>query len=86
MIGKNVCSTTVEQFVINQRNAARFGPRFLSMQNAYDKDLRKLVKDTAKENAINIQEGVYAELGGPQFETPAEVRLLKLIGADVVGI
>lgn len=55
------------------------------MNNAYDKDLRKLVKITAKELGINLLEGVYALMGGPQYETPAENRFLKSLGADVVG-
>lgn len=65
----------------------RFGPRFLAMNSAYDKDLRTLAKSVAKELEMDdfIHEGVYTMLGGPTFETVAELRLMKLLGIDAVG-
>jgi purine-nucleoside phosphorylase len=62
------------------------GPRFLAMNNAYDRELRKLALDVAAEYGIAFQQGVYAGLGGPTFETPAEIRFLRMIGADACGM
>eukprot|EP00750_Incisomonas_marina_P020229 INCI3843.1.p1 GENE.INCI3843.1~~INCI3843.1.p1 ORF type:complete len:334 (+),score=50.80 INCI3843.1:76-1077(+) len=62
------------------------GPRFVDMSNAYDYDLRRLVQDIGRENNIRIYEGTYAALLGPTFETPAEIRMLRVLGADVVGM
>lgn len=67
-------------------NISEFGPRFPDMTNAYSKNLISLVKETSKELNINIQEGVYAFMGGPQYETPAEINALKILGADAVGM
>ena len=64
----------------------RFGPRFPAMSSAYDKDLRKLAKNVAKELGFDfIHEGVYSIQMGPAFETVAECRLLRTLGADVTG-
>ncbi len=62
------------------------GPRFLDMTNAYDRDLRRIAQQVADELGIQLHQGVYAGLAGPTFETPAEVRFLRLIGADAVGM
>jgi xanthosine phosphorylase len=67
-------------------NDERFGPRFFSMANAYDADLRKLLQATAAEQGITLHEGVYIAYPGPNFETPAEIRAFKTLGADVVGM
>jgi xanthosine phosphorylase len=67
-------------------NDDRFGPRFFSMANAYDAELRELVKATAAEKGIAIAEGVYLAAPGPNFETPAEIRAFRTMGADVVGM
>ncbi|MGO4379443.1 xanthosine phosphorylase [Pseudoduganella sp. RAF19] len=67
-------------------NDERFGPRFFSMANAYDADLRKLLQSTAAEQGITLHEGVYIAYPGPNFETPAEIRAFKTLGADVVGM
>lgn len=56
------------------------------MNNAYDKDLRELAHAVAAQKGYHLQEGVYAMVGGPQFETPAECRLLSNAGADAVGM
>ena len=67
-------------------NDERFGPRFFSMANAYDADLRNLLKSTAAEQSITLHDGVYIAYAGPNFETPAEIRAFKTLGADVVGM
>jgi xanthosine phosphorylase len=67
-------------------NDERFGPRFFSMANAYDADLRKLLQATAAEKNITLHEGVYIAYPGPNFETPAEIRAFGRLGADVVGM
>lgn len=67
-------------------NEERFGPRFPDMTEAYAKDWRALVLDQGKRQGIDIHEGVYAAVPGPSYETPAEIRFLRIIGADVVGM
>ncbi|MFC0251178.1 xanthosine phosphorylase [Massilia consociata] len=67
-------------------NDERFGPRFFSMANAYDADLRALIKETAASKGITLHEGVYLACPGPNFETAAEIRAFKALGADVVGM
>lgn len=67
-------------------NDERFGPRFFSMANAYDADLRSLLHASAKEKNVPLHEGVYIAYAGPNFETPAEIRAFKTLGADVVGM
>ena len=62
------------------------GPRFLDMVQAYNWDLRKIAHAVAKENNLTLQEGTYCYVAGPTFETPAELRYLKTIGADAVGM
>jgi purine-nucleoside phosphorylase len=67
-------------------NDASFGPRFPDMSHAYDPELRALARDVARQAGIPVQEGVYCGLSGPSFETPAELRFLRLAGADAVGM
>jgi xanthosine phosphorylase len=67
-------------------NDERFGPRFFSMANAYDSELRDLVKESAAANAITLHEGVFIAYSGPNFETAAEIRMMAKLGADVVGM
>ncbi|MBC7235380.1 MAG: purine-nucleoside phosphorylase [Chloroflexi bacterium] len=67
-------------------NDDRLGPRFPSMTRAYDPDLAAIARQVARERGIPLSEGVYAMVAGPNFETPAEVRYLRLIGADAVGM
>jgi purine-nucleoside phosphorylase len=59
---------------------------FLGMSQAYDSGLRALAQRVARDHGIELREGVYICLGGPSFETPADVRFLRLIGADAVGM
>lgn len=63
-----------------------FGERFFDLSNVYDKACRSLVKDCAAKLSIPLREGVYAFMPGPQFETPAEIRMLRTLGADAVGM
>ena len=66
----------------------RFGPRFLELSEVYDKELIDISLDVANKIGLdkNVHEGVFTMLGGPTFETPAELRMLKLCGVDAVGI
>jgi purine-nucleoside phosphorylase len=67
-------------------NLDEFGPRFPDMSQAYDRALKDLVREVAQEEGVLLYEGVYICLSGPTFETPAELRFLKTIGADAVGM
>lgn len=67
-------------------NDERFGPRFPDMTRAYDKNYRAAALEEARRLGIEVSEGVYAALAGPSYETPAEIRYLRTIGADVVGM
>jgi purine-nucleoside phosphorylase len=67
-------------------NEDRFGPRFPDMTHAYDRDWRALALKEGRRMGIKIFEGVYASVPGPSYETPAEIRFLRTIGADVVGM
>ncbi|MDQ1410173.1 MAG: purine-nucleoside phosphorylase [Acidobacteriaceae bacterium] len=67
-------------------NDERFGHRFPDMSTAYDKRFRDMAVGQGKRLGIGIDEGVYAALAGPSYETPAEIRYLRNIGADLVGM
>ena len=67
-------------------NIDELGPRFPDMSRAYDPELMTLARKVASENAIAIREGVYCGLSGPSFESPADLRFLRLAGADAVGM
>jgi purine-nucleoside phosphorylase len=67
-------------------NDERFGPRFPDMSEAYDKRFRELTLAEGRLLGINVGEGVYGALAGPNYETPAEIRYLRSIGADLVGM
>jgi len=67
-------------------NDERFGPRFPDMSRAYDRKFRELTLAEGRLLGINLGEGVYAALSGPNYETPAEIRYLRSIGADLVGM
>ncbi|MCL6273858.1 purine-nucleoside phosphorylase [Muricauda sp. 2012CJ35-5] len=68
------------------KNVAEFGDRFVDMADPYDLEMRTKVEAIAKENGISLQKGVYASVVGPQLETKAEYRMLKILGADAVGM
>jgi purine-nucleoside phosphorylase len=63
-----------------------FGPRFPDMSRAYDLELRELALRVAKENSLRLHQGIYACLAGPSFETPADLRFLRGVGVDAVGM
>ena len=67
-------------------NLEELGPRFCDMSEVYDKDLQEIIRKTAKDLGIPLQEGVYIQLTGPNFETPAEVKMCRALGADAVGM
>lgn len=67
-------------------NDERFGPRFPDMTEAYSKRLRRLADEVARELGVPLAHGIYAGLHGPSYETPAEIRYLRSIGADAVGM
>ena len=68
------------------KNVSEFGQRFVDMSQPYDKDMRKKLSEIAKEHGISLKSGVYASVVGPQLETRAEYRMLKIMGADAVGM
>lgn len=67
-------------------NLDQFGTRFPDMSEIYDKSLRTVIADTAKELNIKLQQGVYIQLTGPNFESPAEIHMCRALGADAVGM
>lgn len=67
-------------------NEEEFGLRFPSMDDAYDKDLAQIAEDCGNRMGLNMHRGVYAYMKGPQFETHAEIRALRILGADLVGM
>ncbi len=67
-------------------NLDEFGPRFPDMSQSYDRQLCDMARKAAKEGHLLLREGVYAGLSGPSFESPADLRFLRLAGADAVGM
>jgi len=67
-------------------NLDEIGPRFPDMSQPYDHEYCELARKTAKEKKITLREGIYAGLSGPSFESPADLRFLRLAGADAVGM
>ncbi|MBQ7563392.1 MAG: purine-nucleoside phosphorylase [Lachnospiraceae bacterium] len=67
-------------------NIEELGTRFPDMSSVYDKNLQQIIKDAAKDLDIDLKEGVYAQLTGPSFESPAEIQMLKKLGVDAVGM
>jgi purine-nucleoside phosphorylase len=67
-------------------NLEEFGPRFPDMSQAYDRQLCALARQVARSNGLTLREGVYAGLSGPSFESPADLRFLRVAGADAVGM
>ena len=63
-----------------------FGPRFPDMSDLYTATLRAQIKEKAREAGISLREGVYAMYSGPNYETPAEIRMFRIMGADTVGM
>jgi purine-nucleoside phosphorylase len=68
------------------QNEEEMGPRFPDMSHAYTESYREIIKQVAQEQNISLQEGVYIGFSGPTYETPAEIRFARTIGADAVGM
>jgi purine-nucleoside phosphorylase len=67
-------------------NVDALGPRFPDMTGVYDRNLRHEAREAAEAEGIEVKEGVYAAMPGPSYETPAEVEMLRRLGADAVGM
>ena len=67
-------------------NIEELGTRFPDMSHVYDEELQEIIRSTAKENDIELFEGIYAQLTGPSFESPAEIQLLHKLGVSAVGM
>lgn len=67
-------------------NVEELGARFPDMSEAYPESLRDMAREVAKEQGLKLQEGVYLALSGPTYETPAEIRAFRVLGADAVGM
>lgn len=67
-------------------NPEEFGARFPDMTNVYSKEYRKNLKELAENEGLKLEEGVYMMFSGPSYETPAEVRMARILGADAVGM
>lgn len=67
-------------------NDEDMGPRFPDMSDVYKKEIREIIRRVAKEEDIPLKEGVYVQFTGPAYETPAEIRMARLLGADAVGM
>ena len=72
--------------VLTGENDERFGTRFPSMSEAYNRELISIAEKAAENTNIDVQNGVYCYCKGPMFETPAEIRALRTLGADAVGM
>lgn len=83
LISDHIC--TVPSSLIG-KNIDSLGTRFPDMSNAYDPHLRAIARETALQKGIELKEGVYIQMSGPQFETPAEIKMARAIGADAVGM
>lgn len=68
------------------KNSEEIGPRFPDMSSAYDRDYRELAKEVGKTLNIELKEGTYMMFTGPTYETPAEIRMSRILGADAVGM
>lgn len=68
------------------QNLDEYGPRFPDMTYTYNMELREKMKEKAAEEGITLREGVYTMMSGPTFETPAEIRMVRAIGGDAVGM
>lgn len=68
------------------KNDAEMGPRFPDMSETYDKGYQEIIKKVAAEMGISLKQGVYMGFSGPTYETPAEIKMARIIGADAVGM
>ncbi|MDO5156339.1 MAG: purine-nucleoside phosphorylase [Eubacteriales bacterium] len=79
----------ISSFVKNPllgENEEEFGVRFPDMSEVYDKDLRAIIKESSKELNVDLKEGVYLQFTGPSYESPAEIKMCKVLGASAVGM
>ena len=68
------------------RNMDEYGVRFPDMSEVYDKEFRDKVKQISNEESLNVKEGVYTCLTGPTYETPSEIKMVRVLGGDLVGM
>jgi purine-nucleoside phosphorylase len=85
MLIKDHISTFVPSPLVG-KNVDELGTRFPDMSEVYDKKLREIIKKTARKSDIELHEGVYLQTSGPNYETPAEIRMFRTLGADAVGM
>ena len=78
-------TTTVPSPLIGP-NLEELGPRFPDMSEVYKKELREIIREAAKNVKVSIQQGVYMQLTGPNYETPAEIRMCRTMGGDAAGM
>ena len=71
---------------VRGKNIDEFGPRFFDMSRVYTRDYRELAKKAAEKLNIKVNEGIYFYWSGPQFESPSEVRAIRILGGDAVGM
>ncbi len=79
----------ISSFVPNPligENIEELGTRFPDMSTVYDRQLQEILRQTADENGIPLKEGIYVQFTGPSFESPAEIRMTRMIGGDAVGM
>ncbi len=76
----------VPEHPLRGKNEERFGPRFVNMSEPYSKKMIATAKEVAHKNAIEVKDGIYLGLQGPTFETLAEYKMVKILGADCVGM
>lgn len=84
MITDQISSFAVSPLI--GQNVSELGERFTDMSHIYDEELQEVIRTTAAEEKIAIQEGVYLQTTGPNFESPAEIRMFAVLGADAVGM
>lgn len=85
MLIKDHISVFVPNPLLGQ-NADELGARFPDMSSVYDKQLQDQIKEAARVTGVDLQRGVYVQLSGPSYETPAEIRMLRNLGADAAGM
>ena len=78
-------TTAVPSPLIGQ-NLEELGPRFPDMSEVYKKELREIIKKAARNMQVSIQQGVYMQFTGPNYETPAEIRMCRAMGGDAAGM
>lgn len=85
MVIKDQISNFVPSPLIGE-NVSELGERFTDMSYIYDRELQEIIRKTAEEEKIPVQEGVYVQTSGPNYESPAEIRMFASLGADAVGM